>query len=558
MAVPCTTTRDPAEKSWCRRSEVPRTAQDLCVSSVCAMLDRTIEEVGKLRTHEGYIDTHLREPLVEENVFVRMSPEVAPPPSFEDVWDSMPQPFWEGHKDAIDCYRGVWELAFANLRRPEQESGFVASFIDTAFNDCLFMWDSAFILLFARYGRRAFDFQRTLDNFYARQHPDGFICREIGTFDGKDRFERFDAASTGPNVMPWTEWEHYGATADSDRLGRVFPVLVSYHRWLRRHRTWRDGTYWTSGLGSGMDNQPRFPQRPAVGVRWPERLTYHGHAVWIDACLQQILSAELLLRMADALGRSEEVADMREERDRLSLTVNERLWNDETAFYYDELADGMLSDVQTVGAFWALLADVVPQEKISSFVGHLEDPKKFGRPHRVPSLSADHQEYDPCGGYWLGGVWPPTNYMVLRGLDRAGYNDLAHEISREDLDHVIEVFQQTGTLWENYAAERTAPGNRAKDDFVGWSGLAPVAGLLEYVFGLRADAISGRLLWDVRLLENHGVQRYPFGRDGDLDLSCALRSSATEEPKIQVRSTIPLELVIRWEGGERTVAVLEG
>jgi hypothetical protein len=36
------------------------------------------------------------------------------------------------------------------------------------------MWDSAFILLFARYGSRAFDFQRTLDNFYAKQHPDGY------------------------------------------------------------------------------------------------------------------------------------------------------------------------------------------------------------------------------------------------------------------------------------------------------------------------------------------------------------------------------------------------
>ena len=85
-----------------------------------------------------------------------------------------------------------------------------------------------------------------------------------------------------------------------------------------------------------------------------------------------------------------------------------------------------------------------------------------------------------------------------------------------------------------------------------------MAGLFEYVFGLRADAPSGRLLWDVRLLENHGVHRYPFGRDGVLDLSCAARNSATEEPEIQVRSTVPLELVIRWDGGERTVAVSVG
>jgi hypothetical protein len=77
-----------------------------------------------LPTSDGYIDTHLREPLVEENAFLRMSPEIAPPPSFEDAWDSLPQPFWEGHEGAIDCYRGAWELAFANLRRPEPESGF--------------------------------------------------------------------------------------------------------------------------------------------------------------------------------------------------------------------------------------------------------------------------------------------------------------------------------------------------------------------------------------------------------------------------------------------------
>jgi hypothetical protein len=143
----------------------------------------------------------------------------------------------------------------------------------------------------------------------------------------------------------------------------------------------------------------------------------------------------------------------------------------------------------------------------------------------------------------------------VRGLDRAGYHDRAHEISCEDLDHVVRVFEETGTLWENYAPEVAAPGNPAKDDFVGWSGLAPVAGLFEYVFGLRADAPSGRLLWDVRLMEGHGVSRYPFGRDGVLDLSCAARGSTGEEPRIEVRSTVPLELVIRWDGGERTVSV---
>jgi hypothetical protein len=90
---------------------------------------------------------------------------------------------------------------------------------------------------------------------------------------------------------------------------------------------------------------------------------------------------------------------------------------------------------------------------------------------------------------------------------------------------------------------------------VGWSGLAPIAGLFEYVFGLRADAPSGRLLWDVRLLESHGVHGYPFGKDGVLDLSCLARGSTTQEPEVQASSTVPLELVIRWNGGEKFVRV---
>jgi hypothetical protein len=76
---------------------------------------RRLEEVNKLRTKYAYIVTHLRESLVEENFIVRMPPEDIPPPSFEDAWDLLPQPFWEDHKHATVSYRGAWELAFANL-----------------------------------------------------------------------------------------------------------------------------------------------------------------------------------------------------------------------------------------------------------------------------------------------------------------------------------------------------------------------------------------------------------------------------------------------------------
>lgn len=495
----------------------------------------------------SYYNTHVENSFVQENIYRGMEPEQAELPRFEQARSLLPEPLWAGHQAAIDCYWKTWQLAFRNLRQPTAENGFVSNYIDTAFNDNLFMWDSAFILLFARYGSRAFDFQRTLDNLYAKQHPDGFICREIREIDGSDCFCRFDPAATGPNVMPWTEWEYWRIFGDRPRLERVFPVLVAFHQWMRAYRTWPDGTYWASGWACGMDNQPR------VGAQGQVAAWYHGHLVWIDTCLQQALSARLLLQMARVLGREGEVADLQVELEHLRQIANAQLWEERSAFYLDRKPNGQLSDVKTVGAYWALLAELVPPERLDAFLAHLENEAEFNRPHRVPSLSADHPEYRADGGYWLGAIWAPTNYMILRGLTQVGRDALAHTIAINHLDNVVAVYQQTGTVWENYAPESAAPGKPAKADFVGWTGLPPVAVLLEYVFGLRPDVEQARLLWDVRLLEEHGVRQYPFGGEGLLDLYCAARTSPAEEPTIRASANIPLELVIRWEGGSKSI-----
>jgi hypothetical protein len=495
-------------------------------------------------------DTYVRNPLVARNSFLTMAPDALPVPTLAEAQSRLPEPFWDGHASAIECHRKTWKLAFANLRRPEPASGFVARFIDPAFNDCVFMWDSCFMTLFGRYGSRAFPFIRTLDNFYAKQHPDGFICREIGRALGDDRFPRFDPSSTGPNVFAWAEWEHYRNFGDRDRLARVFPVLRAYHQWLRAYRTWPDGGYWSTGWGCGMDNQPRLP----TGRPYADPEHYHGRMTWVDATLQQILSARRLALMGQVLGAAADVADVRDEAERLARFVNDRLWSDADRFYCDRFDDGALNHVKSVGGYWALLAGVVPPARLAPFVAHLEDLRAFKRPHRVPSLSADHPAYDPRGGYWKGGVWAPTTYMVLRGLTEVGAEGtdaLAHEIARNHLDNVVAVFEKTGTVHENYAPESAAPGTPAKSDFVGWTGLVPIAVLFEYVFGLRPDAPARRLVWDVRLLEAHGVRRYPLGPDVSIDLSCAARRAPSDPPVIEAAASGPVELEVRWAGGSR-------
>lgn len=269
--------------------------------------------------------------------------------------------------------------------------------------------------------------------------------------------------------------------------------------------------------------------------------------------MQQILSAKLLVKMSDVIDRRQEMRDFEEEIVILTDFVNRNLWDHDSAFYYDLWKSGELNHVKTIGSYWALLADIVPEDQKDRFISHLGNENEFKRPHPIPTLSADHPEYEEDGGYWRGGVWAPTNYMVLKGLHENGYDALAHEIAMKHLDNVLKVYESTETLWENYSPEKATPGNPAKSDFVGWSGLSPIAILFEYVFGLKPDVPSATLEWDVRLLDAHGISRYPFGNDGLLELRCEKRTSSKEKPVITAVSNIPVTLVIKWENGEETL-----
>jgi hypothetical protein len=53
----------------------------------------------------------------------------------------------------------------------------------------------------------------------------------------------------------------------------------------------------------------------------------------------------------------------------------------------------------------------------------------------------------------------------------------------------------------------------------------------------------------VRLLDEHGVNCYPIGSKGLLDLKCYARESALEKPMIEIRSNIPIKLKVHWAGG---------
>lgn len=531
------------------RRNMLKTAVALGAAAPFAQYARAQTATASWKRPSHYIDRSAPERLVKENAFLGRAADFSRPPTFAEARPALPKPFWDGHDSAVTGYWKAWELAFRNTKQVTAANGFVTPFIDAAFNNSLFMWDAVFILMFARYGERAFPFQRTLDNFYAKQHNDGFICRQINQRTGEDDFAVADPNSTGPNLLPWSEWEYYEQFGDRERLGAVFPPLVAYYRWFRKNRTWQNGTYWATGWACGMDNQPRVSKQ--ASHEWD-----HDHMSWIDTTAQAVFSAKLLLRMAEVLGRQAEVRDLPGEIAALTAYINQHMWDEQLGFYVDVRRDGSRSRCKSIAGYWVLAADLAPPARKARMLAHLTNPKTFGRSHPIPTLSADDPEYKgDTGSYWLGAVWPSTNYMVLRALSALGQHDLAHQLGARHHAVVTQVFENTGTYWENYLPEKAGQGKPAKDDFVGWGGVGPIAVFFEYVFGLRPDFSRKVLVWDLRLTDAHGVKDYPVGKDTLVQLAVAARASARVAPAVTITSNRPLRVELIWEGGRRTLDV---
>jgi len=178
----------------------------------------------------------------------------------------------------------------------------------------------------------------------------------------------------------------------------------------------------------------------------------------------------------------------------------------------------------------------------------------------LPVLSADHPAFQADGGYWCGGVWAPTNYMTLKGLDQYGRYELSHRIGLNYLTNVVSVFNDTGTVYENYApmpGENGKPrqGGVSHADFVGWTGIVPISVLFEYVFGIKPEAENNVIRWHIDLTDRFGVENYPFGTEATLSLICEARENEAEEPQVEIVSDRPVTVEIYWDNGTRTKTV---
>lgn len=483
-----------------------------------------------------------------------------PLPQYSAVKKDLPEPVLDDHPEYIEMYWKCWEICYQKLRAPEQGSPLVSNWVDEAFSGNIFQWDTIFMMMFTRYGHDYIPGIQSLDNFYAMQRPSGYICREIRESDGREIHFDFDGGlfshvgrknTINPPLFSWAELESFKVTGDKKRFKMVLPVLENYVKWLNRDgdpdaKDWENNgrrsatsahkLYWNTPLGSGLDNTPK-PTKKGAG--------------WVDMSCQMVIQYNNLSTICKELGKTSKSRKYALEAKKIAKRINKWCWDKEDGIYYDVLSDGTHFKKKTALAFWPMVSGVASKEQAARLVKHLKDPKEFWRPIVFPTLAADEKEYQKHGDYWKGGVWAPTNYAIIKGLEKYGYNDFAAESTEKYLDGMAHVFKKTGTVWENYSPEYMEPGQPAKGDFVGWTGCGPIALLIENSLGFRPDGVRNTLTWHLRRTDRHGIKKLRFG-DVRVSLICEKREKRNSTAKITVESNKKFTLIL-YRGNEKRV-----
>ena len=382
----------------------------------------------------------------------------------------------------------------------------------------VFGWDSFFnaLALATASGRLAWDVLLAgLESRYPNGNVPNWRSRLAGTPDRSQ-----------PPVGSFAALKLHLTCPDMDALAAAWPGLRAWSDWWVADK---DGRPRREGLSPGLlswgSDAARVPG-PEQLPKWEVGASGHQRAAWesgqddltlweeaewdshrevlamsaVDLCSYRALDLECLSRIARILGDPAAARRLEAERRRLIATMNEVLWCDAAGLYLDELPEGHSPRV-AASNFLPLIAGVPSARRARRMVGVLRDPARFWGEWVLPTISRDDPAFDDQQ-YWRGSIWPPMNYLVLQGLRRYGFDELASELAWKGALMFLADHRRTGFCRENFDA-RSGRGQGRR--FQSWGPLFALGAIEEFVdacpwrglrIGSRLPAFVARAAWE--------------------------------------------------------------
>lgn len=257
---------------------------------------------------------------------------------------------------------------------------------------------------------------------------------------------------------------------DDRFLHELLPAVARHYRYLATARD-PDGDGLISIISqfeSGLDFSPLFDPKPGTVDPSPGRLRTRARLAqglnklcnqrpdlalrinplhWEDVLVNSVYVDGLasLARLARRSG-DEHLGPWADARARKGLeALIDRCYDDRRGLFFSLAGSRERRvEIKTIVSLMPLLLEALPGEIAARLVDHLADPTEFWSPYPVPSVALDEPSFIPTAELdgerciWRGPCAPNTNWFLVRGLRRHGYDALAEELgarSRELAEH---------------------------------------------------------------------------------------------------------------------------
>ena len=273
-------------------------------------------------------------------------------------------------------------------------------------------------------------------------------------------------------MLPYSLRAIWNKTQDLDLLKEFLPKIIKYFEWWDKERDPdKDGLVsiihpWESGLDAspiydpafGVNKYPINEKKYYLGF-YKLLLFYRWKARWD---LQTILKKGwfnyedigVCSCYADGWGVLEKLSSHLDKKltekckkfkEFYSNAIINKGWDPKLKqfiSFYHKGENEYKSTHETIQSLFPLLLDDLPENIQKILINKLEDPEKFGLPYPIPSTAKSDPAFNPEDSrlMWRGPSWGNTTWMVMEGLLKHGFDNLANRI----LDKWIEMYQKYG------------------------------------------------------------------------------------------------------------------
>ncbi|MFA6816892.1 MAG: trehalase family glycosidase [Lentisphaeria bacterium] len=237
-------------------------------------------------------------------------------------------------------------------------------------------------------------------------------------------------------------------------IAESYHALSGYLKWDLKNRTnkkcglleWYVGKdkFCRSGE-SGMDNSPRFDSALQIGAT--------------DFNSFFAMECGFMAKFATRVGKTEDAAYWKSENARMNQLLNKYCWDEELGIYCDYNPETKKrTGIKSSSGFLPLLSGAPSQEQVQKLVEHLHNPKTFGTPFPIPSVTRDTQGYNK--DMWRGPVWINVNYLIILGLERYEQFDEAQRIREITLKNIEKYYHRYGVFFEFFDDQNELDPNK--------------------------------------------------------------------------------------------------